>query len=737
MSGALRPDRRAFLKVTTAAAGGLLIDVRLMSAGAMQDDPGRHALNVFVALATDGKVTITVPAPEIGQGARTALPMIVADEMEIPWESVRVVQAEADEKYGGMAVGGSDTVAEYWAPMRRAGALARELLISAAAERWGVPREQCRAAAGRVIHEPTGRSLAFGPLAEPAARAARPDPVPLKDPAAFTLIGTPVPRVDLHEIVTGRAEFGYDVRVPGMLYAMVERCPVEGGTVRHFDASKALEVPGVRQVFRIDPQIIRGQRYGAVRGGVAVVADTFWAAQQGRQALTVDWNEGANAALGSAQLSEVYAALRDEPGATVIRSEGDPASAFREPARLVEAEYELPILAHACLEPMSFTASVGRDSCETWGPTQNPLLLKRLLAEALKLPAERVTVNLTLEGGGFGRRLAYDYAMEAAAVSKQAGVPVKVVWTRPDDMHHDYFRTPSYHRMRAAIDAGGRLTAWRHHIVTSPLFTHILGPDVQYPEMYDVAGAGDFPYDVGHLLVEYSPVTVGLQLGSWRSVSHSFNVFAVNCFLDEIAAELKEDPLALHLSLLGEPRQRQAKLRLPGRRGQPTWHTGRLAAALRLAAERSGWGQPLPRGRGRGIACCFFKETVVAHVAEVSVDAAGRVRVHRIVAAVDCGRVVNPDGVAAQVEGAAMDGVATVLKWGITYRNGRVEQHTFADFPLLTIGETPVIETHIIPSEAEPSGMGEPPYPSVAPAIVNAIHAASGRRVRRLPIEGS
>jgi isoquinoline 1-oxidoreductase beta subunit len=735
MSAALQPDRRAFLKVTAAAAGGLLIDVRLGPAGGAQRPAGRHALNVFVELAVDGTVTITAPAPEIGQGTRTALPMIVADEMEIPWASVRVVQAVADEKYGGMAVGGSDTVAEYWAPMREAGALARELLISAAAERWSVPRDQCRAEAGRVIHEPTGRSLSFGVLAEAAARAPRPDPIPLKDPAAFTLIGTPVPRVDLHEIVTGSAVFGYDVHVPGMRYAMVERCPVEGGTVRRFDASKALEVPGVEQIFLVAPQLIRGQRYGAVRGGVAVVADSFWAAQQGRNALIVEWNEGPNAALGSAQLRESYAALRDRPGATVIRSEGDPALAFREPARLVEAEYDLPILAHACMEPMSFTASVGKGSCETWGPTQNPLLLKRLLAEALTLPADKVTVHLTLEGGGFGRRLAYDYAMEAAAVSKQAGVPVKVVWTRPDDMHHDYFRTPSYHRMRAAIDAGGRLTAWRHHIVTSPLFTHILGPDVQYPEMYDVAGAGDFPYDVGHVLVEYSSIPVGLQLGSWRSVSHSFNVFAVNCFLDEIAVELKQDPLALHLALLGEPRQRQAKLRLPGRRGQPTWHTGRLAEALRLAAEKSGWGQPLPRGRGRGIACCFFKETVVAHVAEVSVDAAGHVKVDRIVAAVDCGRVVNPDGVSAQVEGAAIDGVATVLKWGITYSKGRVEQHTFADFPLVRIGEAPLIETHIIPSDAEPSGMGEPPYPSVAPAIVNAIFAASGRRVRRLPLE--
>jgi isoquinoline 1-oxidoreductase subunit beta len=324
--------------------------------------------------------------------------------------------------------------------------------------------------------------------------------------------------------------------------------------------------------------------------------------------------------------------------------------------------------------------------------------------------------------------------MEAAAVSRQAGAPVKVVWTRPDDMHHDYFRTPSYHRMRAALGPKGALTAWRHHVVTSPLFTHILGPDVEYPAMYDVAGAGDFPYDVPNLLVEYSPIRVGLQLGSWRSVSHSFNVFAVNCFLDELAAAAKRDPLQWHLELLGEPRARKAALRLPGRRGQPTWHTGRLAGVLRLAAEKSGWGQPLPAGRGRGIACCVFKETVVAHVAEVSVDASGRVRVGRIVAAVDCGRVVNPDGVAAQVEGAAVEGVATVLNWAITYRNGRVEQHTFKDFPLLAIGQAPVVETHIVASDAAPSGMGEPPYPSVAPAIANAIYAASGRRLRRLPI---
>lgn len=728
--------RRDFIKVSLSAAGGLVISFNLPEISVAAENVTDHRLNVFVEVATDNSVTITAPLPEIGQGVRTALPMIVADELECEWDSVKVVQATADEKYGGMTVGGSDSVASYWLPLRRAGALARELLISAAANRWKVARDECRAKRGQIIHLPSKRSLSYGVLAKEAAQVPRPTEIPLKDARDFQLVGTPVKRVDLQDIVTGNAQYGYDVEVPGMLYAMIERCPVEGGRVRSFDSKDALKIEGVKQVFELKPAVVDNQKYGAVRGGVVVVADGFWSAQKGREALKIIWDEGANAKIGSEQLQNEFRLLKDKAGQKILRNEGNTRKVLADAAKRIEAEYELPILAHGCLEPMNFTADVKEDGCRMWGPTQNPRLVQTLAAKMLGLPPDKVEVNITLAGGGFGRRLAYDYAMESAAVSKQARAPIKLVWTRPDDVRHDYFRTPSYHRMVAALDEKNTLAAWYHHIVTSPLLTHILGPDVEYPELYDVSGAADFPYDVPNLLVEYTPVNIGLQLGSWRSVAHSFNVFVLNSFLDEIAAAIGMDPLAFHLKLLGEARAREIKLPLPGRRGTVRWHTGKIANVLKLAAEKSDWSKPLPKGKGRGIACCYFKNTFVAHVAEVSVSPDRKLSIHRIVAAVDCGRVVNPEAALAQVEGAAMDGVASVIKWEITYKNGRVEQSTFRDYPLLTITEAPPVEVYFIPSEEPPQGLGEPPYPSVAPAITNAIFSVTGKRIRRLPIKG-
>ncbi len=726
--------RREFIQAGLGVGGGLLVGHAWMpEAWAGEGDPGRFAFNVFVEIATDDTVTLTAPCPEIGQGVRTALPMIVAEELCVAWSQVRVVQAEADPKYGPMAVGGSDSVADYHEPLRRVGAVAREMLIAAAASRWGVEPPTCQVEDGQVVHVPSGRSLRYGELARAASRRPKPAQPGFKDPAKYKIVVERIRRVDLEEIVTGRAVYGFDVKVPAMAYAMVERSPVHGGRVKRFDARKAKQVPGVQQVFEVKPPAVNNL-YGAVRSGVAVVADSYWAAMQGRAAREVEGEGGPNSNTSTDEVRSRFCELKGKPGLKVIRKDGDARQALDSAALRVGAEYELPLLAHACMEPMCFTADVHEGGCETWGPTQNPLQLRELLAGILGLPSEAVKVNLTHEGGGFGRRLAYDYAVEAALVSRAAGRPVKVAWTRQDDIRQDYFRTPSSHRMAAGLDEKGGLIAWYHHVLTSSLATHIFGPEAEYPEAYDLEGAANLPYAIPNILVEYTPVHVGLQLGSWRSVSHSFNVFAVNAFLDEVAHAAGTDPLALHRRLLGESRQVELQLPLPGRRGRPTWHTGRLRRVLEAAAQKAGWGQPLPPGRGRGIACCYFKQTYAAHVAEVTIGKEGQVKVDRMVAAVDCGRVVNPDGIEAQVEGAAMDGVATVLHWEITFQNGRVQQSDFSDFPLLTLPEAPMVEVEILPSENPPAGMGEPPYPSVAPAITNAIFAASGRRVRRLPI---
>ncbi len=691
MSEAFQLTRRDFLKVGSTAGGGLLVAVFFSRPGALeasglllQDQrPQALPLSAFVEIGTDGSVTIIAPCPEIGQGVRTSLPMIVAEELGIDWSTATYKQASADPRYGAMGVGGSDSVTDYWEPLRTAGAAARELLKEAAAQKWGVSRDACEVEKGIVIHPATNRRAPFAELVEVAAGLPAPDPLSLKDPSDFELVGTRVGGVDVPAIVTGRAEYGLDLRVPGMLYAVVERSPVHGGRAVEFDASDALRVPGVREVVEVEPLVIANQLYGAVRSGVAVIADSTWAAMEGRAALRVTWDEGRHAEESTENLRQRFRQRSEREAATTLRDEGNARSSIETASVRLEADYELPILAHVCMEPVNFTAEVGDEHCEVWGPIQNPRFLRAVLAFGLPLPRESVGVHPTLSGGGFGRRLAFDYGIEAAMISKRVGAPVKVVWTREDDVRHDYYRTPSYHRLRAGLDEAGRVLAWQHHILTASLARNSEIPredeEPGHPGLYDVQGAADIPYAIDNILVEYSPVEVGLQMGSWRSVAHSFNIFVVNSFLDEIAAASGADPLELQLRLLGEPRIAEITLPLPGRRGRPRPDTGLLRRVLQTAAEGAGWGDPLPAGWGRGIACCYYKKTYAAHVAEVSADAGGRVTVRRVVAALDCGRVVNPSGIEAQAEGAVMDAVATVLKWEITVDEGRVEQSNFHD----------------------------------------------------------
>lgn len=737
--------RRTFLKVGVAVGGGLLVGIRFLDRGGDVADSGERSpgrspppdsgpavLHAYVEIGLDGAVTITAPCPEIGQGVRTSLAQMVVEELDVPWTSVRARQSEANSRYGGQVVGGSDSARDYWIPLRRAGATARALLVAAAARTWSVEVAECRTEAGFVVHDGSGRRAGYAQLAADAATMV-PPAARVTEKQQYRLIGTSPPGVDLDDIVAGAAVFGTDVRVPGMLRAVVARAPVHRATVRDLDAARTLATPGVRRVFALQPSVPGGDLYAAVRAGVAVVADDTWAAIAGRDELRVTWNDPGTPPEDTSRIRERLRAATSGDPSHVLRELGDVDGVLASGARVVEARYELPLLAHACMEPQNATAHARTDGCDVWGPVQTPQRLREAVAIELGLPLGSVHVHPTLAGGGFGRRLAVDYGVEAARVSREAGAPVQVLWTREDDLGQDYYRPPSAHRMRAALE-GGAVVAWDHRIATPSLLSSIEAtPGGTHPAIYDVQGAADFPLAVSNLRVSISSVPVELQMGSWRSVAHSFNSFAVGCFAAELAASLGRDPYDVLRELLGEPRVEDITLPLPGRRGRPRPDVARLLGVLDMAAARAEWGRPLGSGRGRGIACAEYKGSYAAHVAEVSVRA-GSVRVERVVAVLDCGRVVNPAGTRAQVEGAVMDGVATVLHWGVEVRDGRVVPHNFDGYALARIGDAPRIEAHLVERSDDPAGAGEPPYPSVAPAIANAVFDAGGGRVRSLPI---
>lgn len=738
-------SRRTFLRAGAAATGGLLVTVAVPgcrpSNGSGADPDGEAvsggdpaAINAFVQIAPDGTVTLTAPIPEIGQGVRTALPMIIAEELDVDWASVQVRQAEVDDRYGtAQAAAGSDSVVDSWEPLRLAGATAREMLVSAAAARWGVSAETCSTEAGVVIHAPSDRRLAFGAVAGEASRLPVPESPRLKDPSEFRIVGTRRRSVDAEAIVTGRATFGLDVRRAGLLRAAVARCPVVDGRLVAYDDAAARAVPGVRSVHRIDPVVPRDVIYGAVRPGVAVVADHTWAAFRGRDALEVTWDEGRWADESTERIRTAFARAADGPPDLVLREEGDPAGALRGAAQRLTAEYELPALPHACMEPMNFTADVRPDGCEVEGPIQNPPLLRALLAGVLALEVEQIRVRPTRSGGAFGRRLSVDYGVEAALVSRAAGAPVQVVWTREDDFDFDYLRTPSLHRLEGGLDGAGRPVAWTHRVVVDSLARHIRAGAVETPALYDVQGAADVGYGVPNLRVEYSEAPVGLRLGSWRSVAHSYNVFAVASFLDEMARAAGADPLAFLLDSVGTGPDRVIALPLPGRRGSVPFSPRRARRVIEAAAGAAGWGASRPGNAGRGIAFSVYKASYSATMADVSIGDGG-VAVDRIVTALDCGTAINPVGLEKQIEGAALDGVATVFEWGATIERGRPTARNFDDYPMLRLGDAPEVVPVLVESAEPPSGSGEPPYPAVPPAIANAVFDATGFRARRLPI---
>ncbi|MDQ7782580.1 MAG: molybdopterin-dependent oxidoreductase [Desulfomonilaceae bacterium] len=667
------------------------------------------ALSPFIRIANDGAITIIANHSEMGQGVYTSLPMLVAEELECDWTRVTVEPAPVDPAYnhalwGLQATGGSTSVLSEWDRLRMAGAAVREMLVAAAAETWNVNKASCRAEKGRVIHE-SGKSLTYGQLAEKAANGPVPREVRLKDPSAFTVLGTPVPRLDTRDKTTGAALFGIDVSIPDMHVALVARPPVFGATVKRFTSSRARAVHGVKDVVQVP-------------SGVAVVAEGYWPAKLGRDALEITWNTPAHVKISSEEMIRQYKELADKDGGGV-HTTGEGASAVVGSARQLTAEYEVPYLAHAAMEPLNCVVDLRADSCDIWVGTQSQSADRAAAAHVAGLSPDQVTLRSMFLGGGFGRRAnpRSDFVSEAVHVAKAAHVPVKVIWTREDDMKGGWYRPMWFDRIRAGLDLNGDLIAWHHTIVGQSImadtpFEGALVVDGVDPT--SIEGAADIPYEIPNILVDlHSPQnTVPVQW--WRSVGHSHTAFVVESFLDEAAHAAGADPYEYRLKLLANhPRH------------------GRV---LEMAASRADWGSGLPQGHGRGMALHKSYGSLIAQVAEVSVNEEGKVRVHRVVCAVDCGSIVNPDTIAAQMEGGIVFGLTAALYGAITLEDGCVQQGNFDDYRMLSIREMPKIEVHIVQSNEPPGGVGEPGVPPIAPAVANAVFAATGTRVRRLPI---
>ena len=730
-----RVNRREFLSVGLTALGGLAIGVRLAPAAGGSAGKGRtFAPNAFLRVEPSGEVIVVVPRPEMGQGSRTAIAMLVAEELEADWTRVRVEQADLDEeRYGPQYAGGSAVVRTSWAPLRQAGAAARMMLVQAAASRWKVDTGQCVAENGRVRHAPTGRIATYQSLAAAAAVLPAPSKVALKPASDFRIVGTPRHGIDVPAIVAGRMPYGIDVRVPGMAFASIERSPVLGGRVVRVDDAKARAMPGVRAVIPIDADALPEFEENSPKmpNGVAVLADSTWAAMQGRRALSIEWDARGGEGESTAAMRARAEALAAGAPRVVRRNDGHFDEAFAGAARQLEAVYEVPLLAHAPMEPMNCTARLDGRRLEIWAGTQNPEGARHAAAIAAGVMPNDVTVHVARMGGGFGRRFYADYVAEAAYLAKASGRPVQVLWTREDEIRHGFYRPAGYHLMRAGLDASGQLVAWSQHLVNASRGHYLRwSPGPNQTELLD---PGELePYDlpasvVPNALIAYTAIQSKIPRGQWRAVEPSATVFVTQSMLDELAHLAGRDPLQFQLAMLEPARQ------LPFYDGH--YDTGRLAAVLRLAAERGDWGKPMAAGHGRGIAGSYSNGAYVAHVAEVDVAPNGQVRVHRVVTAADCGLVVNPSGAAAQVEGGVIFGLSAALGQEITVEGGRVRQSNFHDYPVLRLRDTPSMEVHFVRGADDvPHGMGEGALPSIAPAVANAVFAATGVRVRRLPI---
>jgi isoquinoline 1-oxidoreductase beta subunit len=704
-------SRRVFLRATAAAGGGLVLSVSLPFAGRAARAADAFAPNAFIRIAADGPVTLTMPYVEMGQGTYTSIPMLIAEELEIDLGQVRLEHAPPDEKLyvnpllGVQATGNSNAIRGAWQPLRQAGATARTMLVAAAAKRWNVEPTTCRAERGAVLHPATARRLTYGELAADAARLPVPDKVALKEPKDFKLIGTPAKRLDLPAKIDGTAMFGIDARPPGVKIATLAQSPVFGGRVKRVDDTAAKAVKGVRQIVRLDD-------------AVAVVADHMGAAKKGLAALVVEWDDGPHGKLATKDILEELQQATLKPG-VVAQNIGAVDQAMPGAATKVEATYHVPFLAHATMEPMNCTVHLRPGSCEIWVGNQALARAQRGAAKVAGLPLDKVVMHNHLIGGGFGRRLESDGVERAVEIAKHVDGPVKVVWTREEDIQHDMYRPMFLDRLSAGLDAKGRPVVWNNRFAGPSIiarwlpggFNNGLDPDT-------TEGAIDLVYDLPNLHVEYMRAEPpGIPTAFWRSVGPSHNVFVTESFMDELAYAANQDPVAYRLALLDK--------------------TPRAKAVVALAAEKAGWGQKLPPRSGRGVSVQHAFASYMAMVADVEVAKDGTVRVRRVVCAVDCGIVVNPDTVRAQIQSAAMFGITAALYGGITLKNGRVEQSNFDSYQILRMNEAPDVEVHIVPSQESPGGMGEAGVSLIVPAVTNAIFAATGKRLRTLPVDTS
>jgi len=749
MTGPASPGRRRFLIVGAAMGGGLLVGCGARGPDSLGDprllpvERGEVALNAWLKISPDGTVTVAVPRAEMGQGVYTSLPALVAEELGADWSRVRVEPAPVAKVYGNVTVimdslpfadddrgfiaenvrrvalgaggllgisvtGGSTSVRDAWEPMRFAGAAARDMLVAAAASRWSAAPEECLAGQGLVRHPRSGRSLGMGEIASEAAKLPAPEAPRLKPRSEYTLIGKPLQRIDLPDKVNGRAVFGFDVRLADMAWAAVKLSPVFGGSVKSFDAAAVKSRRGVLDVVEVP-------------GGVAVVADNSWRALQAAETLPVVFEDGPHAGLDSAGIAAQLKAALDSGDGRAYESKGDAPAALASAAKRVEAEYSVPYLAHACMEPMNCTALVTDDGCEVWAPHQAASLVRMVAAKVAELDQEQVRVHVTLLGGGFGRRAEIDTVVQAVTVARRMkGRPVQVIWSRTEDIRHDFYRPAVACRLRAGLGPDGRPQAWHHRIAGQSVSQNFAGRLLPFvlesmPDKTNVEGAIHLPYDVPNLLVEHARVESPVPVGFWRSVGHSYNAFFVESFVDELAHAAGKDPYEYRRSLYGKsPRH------------------ARLAEAL---ARHAGWGTPLPPGQGRGMALHYSFHSLVGQVAEVEVSEKGNLSVRRVVCVVDCGQVVNPDIVRAQMESGIVFGLTAALHGEITLKDGGVVQSNFPDYPMITLADCPAMEVHILESDASMGGVGEIGTPPIAPALCNAIFAATGKRIRSLPVK--